>query len=102
MPQGNLPQGDPPQGNPPQMPSDSTEMSGEEMPQGDAPQGNPPQMPSDGNKPDGAMQGGQQADSSSKESESQVSASDLIWLAVSLAVLAAGIGVVAIFKRRRH
>ena len=102
MPQGNLPQGDPPQ-----MPTDSTEMSGEEMPQGnmppgDAPQGNPPQMPSDGNKPDGAMRGGQQADSSSKESESQVSVSDLIWLAVSLAVLAAGIGVVAIFKRRRH
>lgn len=55
------------------------------MPQGNAPQGNPPSM-----------------ENGNPSQQSQVSASDLIWLAVSLAVLAAGIGVVAIFKRRRH
>lgn len=55
------------------------------MPQGNAPQGNPPSM-----------------ENGNPSQQSQVSASDLIWLAVSLTVLAAGIGVVAIFKRRRH
>lgn len=55
------------------------------MLQGNAPQGNPPSM-----------------ENGNPSQQSQVSASDLIWLAVSLTVLAAGIGVVAIFKRRRH